>query len=291
MIITVTGATGTIGSELVRLLSASGHHVRAVTRRPERVPALPGVVACRADLTDLSLLDPVMAGASGLFLLTDIQREFVPLQVSLIRAAVACGVDHVVKLSALGASGHSRSVIGRDHWLVEQELKAAPVAWTILRPHVFMQNWLGDLAREIRTEGAIHSPVGEGRVPFIDTRDIAAVAAEALTHPGVHAGRTYVLTGGEAIGFADVARAISDAIGQQVDYRSVSMEEAARRLRARGVGEDAIASVLALAAYQRAGGATARVSPDVEDILGRPPLTVADFAREHAAVFRRDAGS
>ena len=149
-----------------------------------------------------------------------------------------------------------------------------------------MQNWLGDVAQSVRAEGLIYSPIGDGRVPFIDTRDIAAVAAEVLLHPEAHVGKKYVLTGGTAVGFADLAAALSDATGRTITYRPISMEEARARLAAQGVAAAAIDAMLAIAAYQRDGGPTATVSPSVERLLGRAPRTIRDFARDYAASFR-----
>jgi uncharacterized protein YbjT (DUF2867 family) len=289
MVTTVTGATGLIGSELVRLLSESGVATRAVTRSVARATSRPGVAWIQADLRDRRLLEPTLAGTSRLFLLSDNQPGFWELQVTVLRAAHELGVQHIVKMSALGATDHSRSWIGLEHWHVEQALKespTAPLTWTILRPHAFMQNWLGDLADGVRADGQIYSPIGDGKVPYIDARDIAEVAAVVLQRPEDHMNATYVLTSGEAIGFAEVAEALSEATGEPVIYQPISMEEAAQRLRAQGIGEESIDAMLALAAYQRAGGPTAKVSEHVQQILGRPPRSVRDFARDYSSHFR-----
>jgi len=218
MVITVTGSTGTIGSELVRLLSAAGAPTRAVYRNAKNTPSLRGVVWLKADLRAESVLEPVLAGTTRLFLLSGNDAGFGKLQIETLRAAQRLGIEHVVKLSALGASNHSNSSIAREHWEVEQALQQSTMTWTILRPHSFMQNWFGEVADSVRAEGAIYSPIDDGRVPYIDTRDIAAVGAEALLTPGPHAGRKYFLTGVEAVGFADVAAALSEAIGRTVSF-------------------------------------------------------------------------
>src|SRR5918996_4787309 len=280
--ITVTGSTGTIGSELVRLLSAAGVEVRAIHRDPGKVRSLPHVTWVQADLRDTAAIEGALGETSRLFLLTGNEAGFGPLQITVVQAAERVGVEHVVKLSALGASDHSKSAIGREHWEVEQALQRTGMQWTLLRPHAFMQNWLGDVADSVRAEGVIYAPIGDGRVPFIDTRDIAAVAAEALLHPDAHVGKRYFLTGPEAVGYADVAAALSEATGRPVTYRPISMEEARARLAARGLAAPLIAATLAIAAYQRDGGPTSIVSPNVERLLGRPPRTIRDFARDYA---------
>src|SRR6266550_3530144 len=120
-VITITGSTGTIGSELLHLLSGAGVEVRAVHRDVRKTRTWPNVTWVRADLDD--------------------ERRL-----GVVHAAERLGVDHVVKLSALGASDHSKSTIAREHWEVEQALVNSRLKWTILRPHAFMQNWLADVA-------------------------------------------------------------------------------------------------------------------------------------------------
>src|SRR5207245_11132071 len=119
MVITVTGSTGTIGSELVRLLSAAEVPARAVFRNPKKVQSLPGIVWVQADLTDERTLEPTIAGTARLFILTANATGFAKLQIQILRAAESLGVAHVVKLSALGASDHSKSWLAREHHEVE----------------------------------------------------------------------------------------------------------------------------------------------------------------------------
>ena len=280
MIITVIGSTGTIGSELVRPLSQASVPARAVFRDPKKVQLLPGVAWTQADLRDGLALEAAIAGTTRLFLLTDNQPGFAKLQIQILRIAESLGVAHVVKLSALGASDHSKSWIAREHHEVENALQQSSMQWTILRPHAFMQNWLGDLAQSVRSRGIIESPIGDGRVPFIDTRDIAAVAAEILLHPEEHAGKKYVLTGGEAVGFNDIAQILG------VTYKPITMDEARARLESSGLHPDQIDGMLAISAYQRAGGPTSMVSDTVARILGRPPRTIREFFADHAGAFR-----
>ena len=285
-LIVVTGSSGTIGGELVRLLSTAGVPVRAIYHRVSPNEHLPNVTPLRADLADLVQVQAALLGATSLFLLTGNEVGFAEVQQAVVDAASQGGVGHLVKLSALGASDHSQSAIGRDHWLVEQALQHTSLPWTILRPHAFMQNWLGDIADSVRAENAIYSPIGDGRVPFIDTRDIAAVAAEVLLHPQGHLGKKYVLTGGEAVGYADLASVLTEITGRPIVYRPITPDEARRRMAARSLPTDLIDATLAIAAYQRNGGPTAVVSPTVERVLGRPPRTIREFARDYAAAFR-----
>src|SRR5689334_24020943 len=284
-LVTVTGSSGTIGTEVVTLLSAAGAPTRAVVRDARKARALPHVAWLQADLRDAALLDPALAGTKRLFLLTGNDPGFGRTQIGIVRAAEELGVGHLVKASALGASDHSRSWIGREHWEVEQAIQRSGMRWTMLRPHAFMQNWLGDLAESVKTEGVIYSPIGDGRVQFIDTRDIAAAAVEVLLHHEAHVGKKYVLTGGAAVGYADVAAALTAVTGRTITYHPISMEEARARMVARGASTESVDAVLAIAAYQKEGGPTATVSPTVQRLLGRPPRSMRNFVRDYAERF------
>jgi len=282
--IVVTGATGKIGNELVRLLAERGETVRALARHAGQGAELPGVEWVAADLARRENLGPAFAGAERLFLLTANSEDMVRLQKNALAAARQAGVRHVVKLSALGASDHSQSVIGLWHYNVERVLQASGLAWTILRPHHFMDNLL-DQRESIVRHGVVYSAAGEGRIPFIDTRDIAAVVAVVLTEPG-HEGKEYVLTGPEALSYRRATEILSGVLGRPLDY--VAETEDDTWVRQRRAGEPAwrIAALLAIASYQRAGGLTEQLTATVEELTGRPARTFEQFARDHAAAFR-----
>ena len=282
--ILVTGGTGAVGSELLRLLSQAGVATRALTRNPQKAPALPGITWVGGDLAKPETLTPAFEGVQKLFLLTSYYEDMVTLQHNAIAAARAAGVTHVVKVSAFAASDHSRAPIGRWHYQVEKELEESGLGWTILRPHHFMQNLLAQ-AEYIINDGVVYSASGDGKIPYIDPRDIAAVAFVTLTQPG-HLGKKYVLTGGEAISYRQAAEIIGATIGKPVRFVDESPEQArARRVR-EGLPPAVIESALAISAYQRAGGKTVTITNTIADLTGRPPRTVSEFVREHAAAFR-----
>ena len=282
--ILVTGGTGLIGSELLRLLSQAGVPARALVRNPNNAQKLPAITWVVGDLARPETLTTAFEGANAVFLLTHYFEDMVELQHNAIVAARAAGVTHVVKVSAFAASDHSKAPIGRWHYQVEKELKESGMAWTMLRPHHFMQNLVAQ-AEYVIKEGAIYSPSGDGKIPYIDPRDVAAVAFVTLTQPG-HLGKTYVLTGSEAISYRQASEIIGAAIGRKLRFVDESPEQArARRVR-EGVPPSVIESVLAIGAYQRAGGKTVTITNTVADLTGRPPRTVAEFVQENASVFR-----
>ena len=140
--ILVFGATGTIGEELLSILSRDGVPAVAVTRGPAPEQARPGIRWVQADLSAPASIEEVLSGVRSMFLLTGNHPDMARLQITAIDAGARAGVEHVVKLSALGASDHSRLPIGRAHYEAEAALIASGMRWTILRPHVFMQNLL-----------------------------------------------------------------------------------------------------------------------------------------------------
>ena len=210
--ILLIGATGRIGSEVVSQLAAADERPRILVRDSaaarqrfgERVHLIDG------DLDQPETIEAALAGVDRVFLVTTQSIHQPSWERAVIRAAARSGVDHLVKLSVFRADEHSPLQIARQHWQTEQELVESGLAATILRPVFFMQNLLAMVRGD-----AIATAAGDGRVAMIDVRDIAAVAVAALTRPG-HAGKTYTLTGPEALSFDDVARILSHQAGRQI---------------------------------------------------------------------------
>lgn len=275
----VTGATGTVGGELLRLLSEEGDATRAFSRDPAGEPELPSVEWVRADLSDREGLVEAFGPVDRLFLLTGNTDHMVRLQENAIRAAVESGVDRVVKLSALGATDHSRSVIGLWHYNVEGYLQESGLRWTILRPHHFMQNLL-DAEVFDRTADTVHSASGEGEIPMIDARDIAAVAARVLSAGG-HDGETYTLTGPEALSYERATAVLADVLDRPLSYHAQEDDEAWLHLRDAGYPTWLASARLEIARYQRAGGPTERTTDTVERITGDAPRSFRDFATDY----------
>ncbi len=206
------------------------------------------------------------------------------LQHNAIEAAREAGVTHIVKLSAFGASNHSKAPIGVWHYQIEQEMQESGMEWTILRPHHFMQNLLTQ-TDYIINDGVVYSDSGDGKIPYIDAKDIAAVAAVTLTKPG-HYGKKYVITGSEALSYRQATEIISNTIGKPLRFVDESPDAARARREREGYPPAIIESFLAIGAYQRAGGKTVTITNVVSDLTGRPARTFSEFARDHAALFR-----
>jgi uncharacterized protein YbjT (DUF2867 family) len=221
--VVVTGATGTIGRELVPVLVARGVPVRAVVRyvaaARDLLPAATELVA--ADFRDPDALDRALRGGSRLFLVSNDPA----LEPAVVDAAARTGASHVVKSSAIGFGDAPPP----GHAAVEEHLARSGLSHTVLRSNAFMQTLAGYLPRLVEPDGTFELPAGEGRTAFVDAADIAAVAAEVLLHPPP-TGTVHLVTGPEALTMADVAATLAARLARPVAYRPVGVDRARARL-------------------------------------------------------------
>lgn len=280
----MTGATGTVGSEVVRLLREEGHPVRAATRNIESVDSRlkDGLVErVRFDFARPETYRPALQGVTQLFLvrppaISDTKRYINPA----IDAAKQAGVEHVVFLSLLGAE--KNPVV--PHRKIETYLEASGLAYTFLRASFFMQNLSTTHREEIRDRSEVFVPAGRGKTSFVDARDIAAVAVKTLTEPW-HGGRSCPLTGDEALDYGEVARTLSEVLGREVVYADPSIPRFVARMRKRGFPWDFILVMVGICTTARLGLA-AGVTPDTARLLDRAPTTMREFAEDHADLWR-----
>ena len=278
----VLGGTGKTGRRLVRLLADAGVPVRAASRRPGASGG--GVEGVKFDWSRPETYGPALSGVEGVYLVPAESVADPSEQVgAFVGEAADSGVRRIVDLSALGVDAAGEGVGLRK---VERAVMDGGVEWTILRPNWFMQNLTESfLLPPILQSGQVVAPAADGAVSFIDARDIAAVAAAALTEDGRHAGAEYPLTGGRALTFAGVADAVGRASGRDVRYVEVEPEQMREGMVEAGTPEKYADMMLGLFAGIRAGW-NAPVADAVERVLGRPPIDFDDFARENAAAWR-----
>lgn len=276
----VTGASGNVGRAVVGALVARGVPVRAGGRAAGE--AREGVEPVRLDFHDPATFGPAAEGCGALFLVRPPPIADVgPTLNAFVDAARARGVAQVVFLSVAGAEKNPRV----PHHAVEQHLMAQGGGFTLLRPGFFMQN-LGDAyLRDVVEDGRIYVPAGRGKVAFIDGRDIAEVAALALTDPAAHAGKAYTLTGPEAVTFEEVAGVLSEALGRTIRYEAASLPGYAWHLRRRGLPVTQIAVQVVLHVGLRYGQAEA-VDGTLERALGRRGRTIREYVRDHVGVWK-----
>jgi len=280
----VTGATGNTGRPLVEMLCERDVAVRAVVRSAagrEQIAGLP-VQTVVADFDDPEAVSAALAGVQRAYLVTPSTERAQDQQERFVDLAAKAGVQHLVKLSQLAADEASPVRFLRYHAAVERRIRERGLGFTFLRPNLYFQGLLA-LSGPIRDQGVLPAPIGDARVSAVDVRDIAAVAATALTEPG-HLGATYTITGPAAVTHAEIAEAIGAAAGRAVTFVDVPPEAFAVSLRSLlpdwqvdGLLED-------YAHYHR--GEAAAVLPTVTEVTGHPPRALAQFARDYADVFR-----
>lgn len=283
--ILVTGATGSNGSELVRLLSSRGSTLRAMVRDPGKagdLAALPGVELVAGDFDDRASLRRALDGVDRAFLLTPSTERAEERQVGFVEEARAAGVRRLVKFSQLAASTGSPVRFLRYHAAVEAAVRGSGVAWTFLRPNLFMQGLLL-FAGMIRDEGTFAVAAGDARVSAVDVRDNAAAAAASLTGDG-HEGRTYDLTGPEALTHAEMAERLSRATGRAIRFADAPEGAMRESLEQAGVPAWQADGLVEDYAHYRRGEAAA-VLPGVLDATGTGPRGFDAFARDHARSF------
>ena len=274
--ILVTGATGNVGAEVLRLLAEQGQDVRAAVRDVAAQRPQPPVTFVPFDFADAGTYAPALAGVRKVFLmrppaLADTKRYVNPF----IDAAQAAGVEQIAFLSLLGVE--KNPVV--PHYQVEKHLQASGMAWTMLRASFFMQNLSTTHRADIRDGSQFFVPAGDGRTSFIDVRDVAAVAAKALTENG-HQNKAYPLTGSEAITYGDVAQIFSEELGRPIKYPRPGVLAFALRMRARGMAWDFIGLMIGIYTTARHGLA-GTVTPDTARLLGRAPITMRQFVRDY----------
>ncbi|MGW4738009.1 SDR family oxidoreductase [Nocardia xishanensis] len=281
--ILITGATGTIGSEIVRQLAARETLVRAVTRDPARAQAPEGVEVVRGDYGDADSMAAAMTAIEAVFLVGVLGPEDAGTDRALVATAVAAGVRRIVKLSAIGTGEPELGRVGTWHLPGEQAVRESGLEWTVLRPSSFASN-TSSWADPIRAGQPVPNLTGEGAQGVIDPRDVAAVAVEALLS-AAHAGRTYTLTGPELLTTADQALALATVLGHPIEVADIPEELARQHMLSAGMSAEYIDGALAGQAYVRAGRNAVRTD-DVHTVLNRPPRTYADWATDHADAFR-----
>lgn len=280
----VTGATGSTGTALLAALQRRGTPVRAMIRKDAdaaRVTRL-GASPVVADFQDRASLSEALAGVQQAYLVTPSSENAEAQQIAFAEQAARAGLKHLVVLSQLGASEDSPVRFLRYHAVVERRTRELGLAYTFLRPNLFFQG-LFALAPSIAGQGRFHAPIGDARVSAVDVRDIAEVAATALTEPD-HLGRTYTITGPHALTHHDMAATLSTALGSTVTFLDVPPADFAQALQGRlppwqvqGLLED-------YAHYSR--GEADTVTSTVLDVTGRPATPFLQFAQENVAAFR-----
>lgn len=282
--ILVSGATGTTGGQVVRHLSERGAEFRALAHSDASAAKLreQGVDAVVGDFDAPDSLTAALEGADHAFLVTPPHEGQVEWEGGFIDAAKHAGVDHVVKLSVIGADPEASVRLARGHAQSEQHLRDSGVGYTLLRPNGFMENFLAN-AGSIASDGIFYSSIGDAQVSWVAASDIGGAAAAALTEEG-HLGKTYELTGPSAISYEELARTLSDKLGKEVRHQQVPDDDARAAMLGMGMGEWLVGGLVELFEVYRAGYASG-VQSGVTDASGRDPEPFEEWIELNRAAF------
>ncbi len=280
--ILVVGGTGKIGGEVVRLLAARGTPVRALVRDPFAASRLarPGVELTQGDLGKPETLPPALQGVSRVFLVTNPGPDTVPHHGAMIAAAAAAGVERLVRVSVLGIGSGLPAGLFDWHAAAEDALAASGVPGVNLRPTSYMQNFLAQ-ADSIRRAGQFFGAQGDGKLPFVDARDVAAAAVGALTRT-THVTETVTITGPEPLSYGEVATLMTGVLGRPVAYLDLPPEVYRQGLLGAGMPEWLARDLSLLEDASR--GTILPASDGVARLAGHPPRRFEEFVRDHRAL-------
>jgi uncharacterized protein YbjT (DUF2867 family) len=286
------GATGTIGSEVVKQLSIhKDRNVRiiAAVRSINKATKIKetGVEMVEIDYTKPTTLSKVYKSVDNLFLNTPYQSDMVELTSNMISEAKSGTIKHIVKLSVMGAEAEPGITISRLHRQTEKIIEESGIPFTFLRASGFMQNFVNFFGNSIKSKDAFYLPAGHGKLGFVDIRDIAAVGVKVLTDSQYerHTGKAYSLTGPEALSYGEAAEILSNVVGKKISFVNIPEEAARKGLKEFGMDDWLINSMMELYATVSSGYAS-NLSSDIEQLTGKKPISFLQFARDYADSFK-----
>lgn len=284
--ILVTGATGNNGSEIVKLLATQNIPVRAMVRDRHRASAItaPSIEVVEADFDRPETLLTALSGIDRAFLVTNSSEHTQAQQLAFVKAAKQSRVAQIVKLSQFAANANSPVRFLRYHAAVEAAIQASGIAYTFLHPNLFMQGLL-NFRSTIATQNAFYIAAGGAKVSIVDVRDIADVAVATLTQSG-HEGKTYDLTGPQALTHTEMAQYLSTATGRQITFVDIPLDAMRDSLSEVGFPDWQAEGLIEDYAHYRRGEASA-IASGVQDATGKAPRSFETFARDYAPMFSR----
>ncbi|WP_459312471.1 SDR family oxidoreductase [Arthrobacter sp. MDT2-2] len=270
--IAVTGSTGTVGGQVARILAVEGVPLILPVRSPDRAQHLPESVVRRTTYADFDASVEALAGVDVLFMVSAAEEaDRVATHRTFIDAAKEAGVQHIVYTSFLGAASDAAFLLGRDHWYTEEHIRRSGMAWTFLRDNLYL-----DVVPALAEDGVIRGPAGNGLLSAVAQADVARSAAAVLRAPDAHAGTAYHLTGPEAFTLAEAAALITELTPATVRFEDETYEEALASRAHHGAPRWLVkAWISTYTAIAR--GEMAEVTPDVERLTGRRPLSLRDL--------------
>jgi uncharacterized protein YbjT (DUF2867 family) len=292
----IIGASGNIGSEVITQLSASNNAdltLRAVSRSAKDNTydlSMNGqkIEQVGMDYNKQESIVKALKNVDKIFLLTPTDPKMVEYTSNLVNEAKTIGqVKHIVKLSHIQADSEPKITITKLHRQAEEIIEDSRISFTFLRPNFFMQNFVNIYGAMIKNQGSFYLSAGDGKASFVDIRDIASVAAKTLSFEvknDVHVGKAYNITGPEPLSYADCAEILSKQLGKRISYTNVPEEEMRKFAKGIGMNDWHINVILELLKMTR-DGYLSNVSSEVEEVLGRNPISFLQFTRDYTKAF------
>ena len=282
--IMVIGGTGKIGGELVKQIAQAKLKARILVRSGENVEAIQklGLETALGDVSKIETIKAALQGVESLFLLTAPSLNMADIEIAIMDEAKKAGVKKIVLQSAMGVNFQSAQTVVHEHAESQEYLKKLGVPFTILQPSSFFQNFLA--LKSINKQGAIYGNYKDGKMGFVDAKDIASVALAALTQTG-HEGKTYVITGNEALTYGEVASKVSRATGKTVKYINVSTDEAVKGMVDNGTPEW-LSMDLGKSGERLAAGDMLEITDVVQKVTHQKPITIDQFLTDNVEAFK-----
>lgn len=285
-LILVTGATGTVGTSVCENLVKAGAAVRAAynsSKGKEKLEKLGVAETVQLDIADTASLDAAFSGVKKAFVLVPVHPNMLELGCQTIDAAKRANIEYIVRCSAMGAAPDA-TILLNWHAQIDDYLKESGIPHTLIRPNSFMQNFITFNGYEIKTQNSIYLPLGDSKVSWIDVRDIATFTTQCFIESAGHIGKTYTLTGPEALSVEECATLLSAGIGRAITYYDISEETARAGMLGVGMPEISADAILGLYASYKTGSAS-EVSPKFEEVIGQKLISFAQFVEDYKAAF------
>jgi uncharacterized protein YbjT (DUF2867 family) len=293
--ILVTGATGTVGSEVVKQLASSSSIDKKIIRagvhslnKVDKLKQFKTVEIVNMDYYKSETITNSLQNIDKLFWLTPLAPNTTQISSNLVKEAQKNDIKHIVKLSVMDADIEPATTITRLHRQEEKIIEESGIPYTFLRPVGFMQNFINFFGQIIKNQNAFFLPAGEGKVSFVDVRDIAAVAVKTLVandNDNQHIGKAYGITGDELLTYKQAAEILSKEVGKKINYVNISDDDARKAMKGIGMENWLIDGMMELYNIIRDGHA-AQITNTVEQIVGQKPISFSQFAKEYAEFFR-----
>ncbi len=278
--ILITGATGNIGKEVIKLLKAKNANFVAGTTKGEDIE---GVETVKANFSDNESLKKAMQGISTLFLLLPSHPEVISWGENAINTAKKCGVKHIVRSSGMFANANSDLLIEKLLGITDKYLKESGINYTITGPSSFMQNFSTQMVNDIKN-GVTYQAAGDDRISFVDTRDIAAVNVEVLLSPEKYLNQTLKITGSESLNYEEAINQMNEILGKETKYVAIPNEAAAKTMADMHFPQFIIDLLISLNNSIKQGNFV-ETTNTVEKILGRKPITFKQFINDYKNVW------